>query len=195
MIPHDSQFLKSIRDPLIILDAGYRILYINQNGAAIYGNCHEDIAGKICHRQFHGSDAPCLSCPVEPVFVMGKTVVSEKWVTLPDGNRKCGEIRAYPVFDAFDNVVAVTAIIVDITDKKKASDSPRSPSGIRFDLSGRETEVLALMAKGDTNPEISRKLDISINTVKTHIVNIFNKIGVNDRTQAAIIALKSNLIE
>jgi LuxR family maltose regulon positive regulatory protein len=51
-------------------------------------------------------------------------------------------------------------------------------------LSEREREVLQLMAEGLSNQEIAGRLIISITTVKTHVGNIFNKLGVNSRTQA-----------
>lgn len=194
MITTDINFLKSIRDPLIVVDQTYKILYINKNGAAIYGSRPENLQGKTCFQELHNIQHPCINCPVEPVFVLKKTKISEKWVTLPDGRRKCGEIRAYPVFDVEDQVIAVTSIIVDITEKKQDTKKLKSELGIQFELSGREKQILKLISEGLTNPDISAQLGISINTVKTHIVNIFNKIGVSDRTQAAIIALKANLI-
>ena len=51
-------------------------------------------------------------------------------------------------------------------------------------LSEREIEVLGLIAEGLTNQEISGRLYVSLNTVKTHTRNIYSKIGVNNRTQA-----------
>ena len=51
-------------------------------------------------------------------------------------------------------------------------------------LSERETEVLGLIAEGLTNPEISSRLYVSINTVKAHTRNIYSKMGVNNRTHA-----------
>jgi LuxR family maltose regulon positive regulatory protein len=51
-------------------------------------------------------------------------------------------------------------------------------------LSGRETEVLALIAEGRTNQEIAEKVYLSPNTVKAHTRNIYRKLGVNSRTQA-----------
>jgi DNA-binding NarL/FixJ family response regulator len=50
------------------------------------------------------------------------------------------------------------------------------------------------MAEGFTNPEISELLSISHHTVKSHVVHIFNKLGVNDRTQAAVWAARNRLI-
>jgi DNA-binding NarL/FixJ family response regulator len=70
--------------------------------------------------------------------------------------------------------------------------SRRSPSG--EELSDRELEVLCLMAKGAANKEISAELNIAQSTVKTHITNIFQKLGVNDRTEAVTQALKKGLI-
>lgn len=61
-------------------------------------------------------------------------------------------------------------------------------------LTNREKEVLRLVAGGSTNNEISDKLYISPHTVKSHVIHIFNKLGVNDRTQAAVIAAQNNLI-
>jgi DNA-binding NarL/FixJ family response regulator len=70
--------------------------------------------------------------------------------------------------------------------------SRRTPSG--DELSERELEVLCLMAKGAANKEISAELNIAQSTVKTHITNIFQKLGVNDRTEAVTQALKRGLI-
>jgi len=51
-------------------------------------------------------------------------------------------------------------------------------------LSDREIEVLQLIAEELTNPEISARLCVSLNTVKTHTRNIYAKLGVHTRTQA-----------
>lgn len=61
-------------------------------------------------------------------------------------------------------------------------------------LTKRELEVLRLVAKGHFNKEIAIQLNISERTVKNHISSIFRKIDVSDRTQAAVFAIKNNLI-
>jgi DNA-binding NarL/FixJ family response regulator len=53
---------------------------------------------------------------------------------------------------------------------------------------------LQLLARGLTNPEISKKLFISPHTVKTHVVHIYEKLGVSDRAQAAVLATRYNLV-
>ncbi len=70
--------------------------------------------------------------------------------------------------------------------------SRRAPSG--EELSGRELEVLRLIAKGAANKEIGAELSIAQSTVKTHISTIFQKLGVNDRTEAVTEALKKGII-
>ena len=61
-------------------------------------------------------------------------------------------------------------------------------------LTRREIEVLEMVAHGATNKEISKKMYISEHTVKSHIVHIFDKLGVNDRTQASVWAAKNGLL-
>ncbi|MBD5449108.1 MAG: response regulator transcription factor [Lachnospiraceae bacterium] len=61
-------------------------------------------------------------------------------------------------------------------------------------LTSRELEVLIQIANGMINKEIATSLNISERTVKNHISNIFKKIDVSDRTQAAVFAIKNNII-
>lgn len=62
-------------------------------------------------------------------------------------------------------------------------------------LSEREMEVLALVTRGMSNREIAKALYLSDKTVKNHLSNIFRKLGVADRTQAALLAVKGKLIK
>lgn len=62
------------------------------------------------------------------------------------------------------------------------------------DLTEREREVLALMADGLNNGEIAEKLVVSPSTVKFHIANIFNKLGVDNRVAAVTLALQRRLV-
>ncbi|NJP11025.1 MAG: response regulator transcription factor [Leptolyngbyaceae cyanobacterium RU_5_1] len=61
-------------------------------------------------------------------------------------------------------------------------------------LTERELEILELIVQGCSNAGISEKLFISLGTVKTHVRNILNKLCADDRTQAAVLALRSGLI-
>jgi len=62
-------------------------------------------------------------------------------------------------------------------------------------LTEREMDVLKLVAQGKSNQEVADELFIGIKTVKFHVTNIFSKLGVDDRTQAAIYAHKHGLAE
>lgn len=62
-------------------------------------------------------------------------------------------------------------------------------------LTRRELDVLKNLSVGMYNKEIATKLDISERTVKNHVSNIFKKIGVSDRTQAAVFAIRNNLVD
>ncbi|MDD6202209.1 MAG: response regulator transcription factor [Lachnospiraceae bacterium] len=62
-------------------------------------------------------------------------------------------------------------------------------------LTKRELEVLIEVAKGNFNKDIALHLNISERTVKNHMFNIFKKLDVSDRTQAAVFAIKNNLIQ
>lgn len=61
-------------------------------------------------------------------------------------------------------------------------------------LSGRELEVLSLIALGNSNQQIAEQLFISLHTVKTHVRRIYSKLGVERRTQAVVLAKRSGLI-
>ena len=71
----------------------------------------------------------------------------------------------------------------------------RKRPGVEHDLTEREITVLRLVADGKTNKEIANNLDLSEKTVKNHVRNIFHKLQVYDRTQAAILAIRKGIIE
>ena len=70
----------------------------------------------------------------------------------------------------------------------------RTPDVGREPLTDRETEVLRLLAQGQSNKEICQALKIGEQTVKTHVSHILDKLGVSSRTQAALYATRSGLI-
>lgn len=63
-----------------------------------------------------------------------------------------------------------------------------------FGLTTRELEIVSALAEGETNRDIARRLSVSEETVKHHLTNIFNKVGVSQRLELVLFAIKHNLI-
>jgi non-specific serine/threonine protein kinase len=117
--------------------------------------------------------------------------------TLPDA-REAERLWAAGRTLALDEVVAM-ALAMDVDAAHPAPEA--SASALRrlipshdFDLTRREREVLSLLCQRLTDPEIAEKLFISPRTASRHAANIFNKLGVNTRRQAAALATAHGLI-
>jgi PAS domain S-box-containing protein len=213
-----SAVLRSIRDPFGIIAPDYTILWLNKAMAVIHGGRTDEAVGKVCYEFFYAGQQPCDDCPLNDVFATGRTQITERYLDFPDGMRRWGEVKAYPVRGADRSVEAAFVIVFDIATRKKASETQKqyakylskkldAQSGkeqtvylddgdiaIKTSLTTREKDVLRLLTEGYTNTQISNMLTISSHTVKSHVINIFNKLGVSDRTQAAVLAIRYKLI-
>ncbi|MCM2413152.1 response regulator transcription factor [Streptomyces sp. RKAG290] len=82
-----------------------------------------------------------------------------------------------------------------ITEFSKLAAAPRPPALAQIgDLTERETEVLVLIAQGLSNAEIASHLVVAESTIKTHVSRILVKLGLRDRTQAAVFAYEARLV-
>jgi DNA-binding CsgD family transcriptional regulator len=206
-----SLILQSIRDPLGVYGIDFSIKWVNKAMAYIHQSKPDEMIGKNCYFDFCKNSTSCFECPIISVRDTGKAFFAERSIDFPDGERRWGKVRAYPVFNSERELLAVVLLIIETTNiQKKLSQEKEYAdylSGIinknngtgkktnfANNISKRETEVLRLVTEGYTNSRISELLSISQNTVKRHVDNIFNKLGVNDRTQAAVLAIRNKLI-
>ena len=88
---------------------------------------------------------------------------------------------------------AVSDIVIEQTKNNESSQTDTSIKDC-YNLTTQEKRVLILLASGLSNNSIAKKLNISINTTKVHVCSILQKMKVEDRTQAAIKAIRENLI-
>lgn len=83
----------------------------------------------------------------------------------------------------------------EVTEKIMNRMRTKQETVLHEQLTGREKEILLLMAKGKSNQEIADELFIALKTVKVHVSNILGKLEVHDRTQAVIYAFQNKLVE
>jgi DNA-binding NarL/FixJ family response regulator len=88
---------------------------------------------------------------------------------------------------------AVTRAVIEEFARQQPAVAPPQPAAVS-ELTPREQEVLGLLARGLSNPEICRELVISEATAKTHVARILQKLDLRDRVQAVIYAYESGLV-
>ncbi|WP_435970423.1 response regulator [Streptomyces sp. Qhu_M48] len=100
------------------------------------------------------------------------------------------------IAEAVRVVAAGEAILFPTTLRRMVAARPLDSAAAlpRAALTGREEEVLRLMATGLSNPEIAESLTVSLETVKTHVGNVLTKLGAQNRTHAVVIAYESGLV-
>lgn len=86
----------------------------------------------------------------------------------------------------FDSNVSKYVLDMTKTDREVKKET-------HYNLTSKEMMVLRLLSEGNSNLDIAKKLDISVNTTKVHVCSILQKLSVDDRTQAAVKALKENI--
>lgn len=94
----------------------------------------------------------------------------------------------------FQMAPSVAGRLVNLSDEKENYSQNDETSELIAELTPREIDVLKLIATGATNKEIASKLYLSEGTVKNIVSNIFSCLGVHDRVQTAIIAIRNGLV-
>ncbi|MBQ7286199.1 MAG: response regulator transcription factor [Candidatus Gastranaerophilales bacterium] len=91
---------------------------------------------------------------------------------------------------------SVSSFVMEQTSKNSEDTKTLGNISVKdcYNLTQQEKRVLILLSSGYNNSQIAKELEISINTTKVHVCSILQKMGVEDRTQAAIKAIRENLI-
>jgi DNA-binding CsgD family transcriptional regulator len=198
-----------------LLNKDFRVLWANEIMAVKVGRSLDELIGRPCYSAFRWRETPCEPCLLKIVSETKKPLRMERWLDLPGQERRYAEVRAYPVFDGQGLVKHVFELLIPLDQKKKdeeqrlryveslegalrrvnaaglAGSEESKTDEVPARLTPREKEVLRLMAQGFSNKEIASILNISFDTAKTHVRNIFSKLNVTDRTQAAVWAVSN----
>lgn len=202
--------MDSIQDVAEVIDRDRVIRWTNMSPKMRRFLGLDDVEGRPCPEVFGGLCGSCNDCLLDKMLGTGRKQTRESRVQLPNGRTWWGRTHCYPLKDRQGQVIGGFMITFDINKQKRGearaekyldaleqslhNRTHADPPAPAQDLSAREREVLAYMADGLSNTAIGRLLGISTNTVKTHVAHIFNKLGVNDRTQAAVAATRLNII-
>lgn len=210
--------LASLGDSLAVVDTSYRVVWVKEPLLPnVRSGDSGNLAGQFCYKVLAGRDEICQPvCPVQLVLATGRAQMVERQVVLNDGRVLWREARAYPIYDGSGRVALVARISFDISQRKnrQSRQSQRQAalersvaelnrlhlgdlpfhSGLDRALTARELEVLRLLSQGLSKPRIAGVLALSPHTVKRHVDNIFAKLSVNDRTQAAVWAARQGLV-
>lgn len=146
------------------------------------------IKGKAAADKCPGLVSPMSENAVYPIFDNNGNLVNSVSLQINTSRLK-NQIQ-----EQQEQILMLEASLRADTQSETPADSPLLSEKNDFGLTNREIEVLKLIAQGYTNNEISSILFISPHTVKSHMINIFNKLSVNDRTQAAVLATRNNII-
>jgi DNA-binding NarL/FixJ family response regulator len=101
-------------------------------------------------------------------------------------------VRAAAAGEAALSPAVASRLVASLRDTRRARDASSGPDPV--DLSARELEVLRLISEGLENTQIAQALYISPETVKDHVSNILLKLGVENRIQAAVYAVRAGLV-
>jgi len=146
------------------------------------------IKGKIAADKCPSLASPMRESSVYPIFDEAGHVVDS--VSLPISTSKLKN----RIEEQYEYILMLEASLRINKQYQRDEGAIKETGANDCDLTRREIEVLRLIAEGYTNNEISGMLFISPHTVKSHMINIFNKLGVSDRTQAAVLATRKNII-
>jgi PAS domain S-box-containing protein len=189
------------QDAILVLNKEMELLYESPSAGQLFGFEGGSLVGRDPLRIVHPDDLSRVAnmlqqlaqSPGEIVRLIGRTMGKE------GGEGRVIEATAYSMVH-IPEVKGVVVNLRDITEREqeleKAFGTDRAGLKQRdYKLTASEGQVLALLAKGLSNPKIAEKLILSPSTVRFHVSNILRKLGVATRTEAATLAIRQHLVE
>jgi DNA-binding CsgD family transcriptional regulator/ArsR family metal-binding transcriptional regulator len=195
------------------------IIYIIKNRNEIVPNfkTYNPLSAVEIYRLLPGTN--CKTCGFATCLAFAAALSRNRtsFLDCPYLSNPVEEKVTFPVYDDNGNCIRTVSLEVGLTDlrrtinkkdqqiknlqsrladfeQKKAGNMHQANNALPSPLTKREIQVLRLVARGATNKQISNDLNISEHTVKSHILHIFNKLGVNDRTQASVWAASNGVL-
>lgn len=214
--------LVSAADGAFVIDEELRIQFWNRAAEEILGFGNSDVLGQQCYQLLQGYDEQrrliCKACcrvaqltligePVSNYDIHTRTNFRERrWLNMSiitfnmgeNGDKKMIVHLFRDISKEIDSEMFFRRIL-EIAQRYHAvplEPGDRKDTGHHIDkLTLREREVLTLLARGLSTKEIAEALSISMSTVRNHIQNIFDKLGVHSRPEAIVHAFQNGLIE
>lgn len=176
--------LKDCQPNVILMDVGMPVMDGIQASRAIRD---KDPQVRIIMLTSHESE--------EDIFASLAAGASGYCLKDVDKARLLTAIRSVHAGDFWLDTAIAGKVVSAISNSKLTwAGSGQGQTGVGDNLSQRELEVLNLLVEGLSNQQIADRLSIGLETVKTHIKHILDKLAVSDRTQAAIKALRSGIV-
>jgi DNA-binding CsgD family transcriptional regulator len=191
--------------PAFATDDRHRIVFWNKGAERLLGRAAKEALGYRCHEVMGGRDAFgnrfCYeNCPLMATIRRGEPV-SGCELTLPvNGNLRTLAVTTLEVPAALDGGFTLVHIVRPAREASHPARSDRGAGNGSADaapppLTGREREILEWVAAGLQNKEVAQRLDISLATVRNHIHNMLEKLGVHSKLEAVSLAFRSGWIE
>jgi DNA-binding NarL/FixJ family response regulator len=145
-------------------------------------------------QRVHPADRVTLSTAIHQAVHAGASFCLEHRILGAAGTERIVETHGSVICDEAGQPVRIVGTVHDITDRK-ALQARLLDQVTHSPLTAREVELLGYLARGNANKEIAVHLGISEQTVKNHVSSILRKLRVNDRTQAAVYAMRRGWIQ
>jgi PAS domain S-box-containing protein len=182
---------KQSRNAMVLLDPQRRLVEVNGAFVALSGYPRSALIGRplydfLAHGRPTHSDREWEEALRKPEF----TGVSE--LVRADGERTRVNFAGYPEVVTGRQMVLGVAVQTVRATGRSASKVTRDPASV--DLSGREREVVEMIARGMSGPEIAQELHLAHNTVRTHVRNSMAKTGARSRAHLVAMSLGKGLL-